>query len=206
MMAGNKNLLLFLLSLSLIAFLSCDTKNQTAIEKNQSGKGIPLRVTQLDVGKVIDENATTFILVRHAEKEKEIKDPGLTEKGIKRAKNLYQVLEKIPIQVIYSTDFHRTKMTVEHTALMRNLDGNVKIYDHRDLEGAAKQMLNDHSKKVVLVSGHSNTTPEMINILTKTEDWQPLSESDYDNLFIISVYENAPAKVQHFKYGEPNHE
>lgn len=195
---------LFLL-FALIAFSSCNKKNKTVLESIQPRlNDTPQRVTNLDADEIIDKNATTFFLVRHAEKLKDSKDPALTEKGIKRTKDLAKVLSNMPIKAIYSSDFRRTKQTVKHLAMMRYMDGNEKIYNHKDLKGAAEEMLRNHSKEAILVSGHSNTTPAMINILTGTDDWQPLSESDYDNLFIVSVYENAPAKVRHFKYGEPN--
>lgn len=196
---------IFLFLTIAIVFCSCDKKTKTAIENIElKSTETPQRITQLDSKEVIDKNATTFILVRHAEKVKGEKDPELTEKGIERADELASVLRNIPISNIYSSDFRRTKLTVQKIAMMRNMDGDVKIYEHRDLEGAANQMMQDHPKGIVLVSGHSNTTPKMINILTKTENWQSLDESDYDNLYLVSVYENAPTKVLHFKYGEPN--
>lgn len=188
-----------------VIFCSCDKKAKTAIENIElKSNEAPQRITQLNVEKVIDENATTFILVRHAEKEKDVKDPELSVKGKARAAALTRLLAPIEFSGYYSTDFRRTKTTALYVATMRYRDQDLKIYDHKDLEGAAKQMLLDHPKGVILVSGHSNTTPRFINILTETEDWQPLSETDYDNLYIVSVYENAPTKVLHFKYGEPN--
>ncbi len=196
--------IIFLL-FALIAFSSCDKKNKTVLESiQQRNDNTPQRVTKLVADDVIDKNATTFFLVRHAEKMKDSSNPALTEKGIKRAKDLEKVLANIPVKAIYTSDFIRTKQTVEHIAMMRYMDGDVKIYNHKDLGGAAEQMISNHPKEVILVSGHSNTTPAMINILTGTDDWQSLSESDYDNLYIVSVYENAPAKVLHFKYGDPN--
>ncbi len=196
---------IFFLLFTLIALSSCDKKNKAVLETIQPrNDNTPQRVTKLDADKIIDKNATTFFLVRHAEKMKESNDPALTEKGIKRANDLQKVLFNIPIKAIYTSDFRRTKQTVEHLAMMRYMAGDVKIYNHRDLGGAAEQMISNHPKGVILVSGHSNSTPTMINILTGTNNWESLSESDYDNLFIVSVYENAPAKVLHFKYGEPN--
>ena len=198
------NKFLFLL-FALIAFSSCDKKNKAVLESIQPrNDNTPHRVTKLVADEIIDKKATTFFLVRHAEKMKDSNNPALTEKGIKRALDLEKVLSNIPIKAIYTSDFLRTKQTVEYMAMMRNMDGDVKIYNHKDLKGAAKEMITNHSKKVILVSGHSNSTPAMINILTGTADWESLSESDYDNLFIVSVYENAPANVLHFKYGEPN--
>lgn len=181
----------------------CDKKNKTIIETIQLRDAQTIqRIISLTESEVVDKNATTFFLVRHAEKTKDSSDPLLTKSGKARAQELARLINSISLDGIYSSDFRRTKLTAEPTALDQNIE--TKFYDHKDLEGAAQQMLNDFPKGKILVSGHSNTTPKMLNILTETNDWSSLSETDYDNFYIVSVYENKAAKVLHFKYGAPN--
>jgi 2,3-bisphosphoglycerate-dependent phosphoglycerate mutase len=55
----------------------------------------------------------------------------------------------------------------------------------------------------VVVLGHSNTVPLLLNILTGTDDFSNLPETQYDNLFIVSVFEKGRSKVVHLKYGKP---
>jgi len=187
--------------LILIAFCSCDKKAKTAIETIQVRNLVEnTHVETLVASQVLKENATTFFLVRHAEKAKDSRDPNLTEAGMKRATDLAQLLKSIPLDGIYSTNFNRTIQTATPVANAKGKE--IQIYNHRDLEAAADKMLTDFPKGNILISGHSNTTPSMVNVLTGTQDYQSLSELTYDHLFIVSVYEKGNADVLVLKYGE----
>ena len=53
---------------------------------------------------------TTFILVRHAEKGKDDpRDPNLNEEGIKRAQALNTLLAQADVAALYSSPYKRTK-------------------------------------------------------------------------------------------------
>ena len=54
-----------------------------------------------------------LIFVRHAEKEKEGKDPHLTKRGMKQAKFLAKKLKKMNIDEFYCSDMNRAKQTSE---------------------------------------------------------------------------------------------
>jgi len=188
--------------LMLIAFWGCDKKAKTVIETIQARNLVEnTHVETLIASQVLKENATTFFLVRHAEKAKDSNDPNLTEAGVKRANDLAQLLKSIPLDGIYSTNFNRTTQTATPVANAKALE--IQIYNHRDLGAAADKMLTDFPKGNILVSGHSNTTPTIVNLLTDTQDYQSLSELTYDHLFIVSVYEKGNADVLLLKYGEP---
>src|ERR1044071_4322900 len=89
---------------------------------------------------------TTFILVRHAEKESVANDPGLSPAGQERAKRLVAILEKQNIDAIYSTNFNRTKNTVKPLADAKGLQ--ITTYDKQpDVTGM---------KGTVVICGHSN--------------------------------------------------
>ena len=82
-------------------------------------------------GPTIKENLTTLILVRHAEKVPDnSSDPVLTDKGKKRAQELAYILAHIPIDLIYSTPYKRTKATVAPVAKNKNLTLNSYIPMH----------------------------------------------------------------------------
>ena len=57
------------------------------------------------------DDITTLILVRHAEKVDDSRDPELSDMGKQRAEKLAQVLGSQSIDAIYSTDYIRTKDT-----------------------------------------------------------------------------------------------
>ncbi|MBN2733177.1 MAG: histidine phosphatase family protein [Balneolaceae bacterium] len=130
---------------------------------------------------------TTFIVVRHAEKADDgTKDPPLNETGIKRAKTLADHLKETNITAIYSTPYKRTMQTVQQIADTKALQ--IKTYDPF-ADSVMVKMLENESGGTVLISGHSNTTPRLVNQLIGEERYQKFDESDYDNLFIITASE-----------------
>ena len=131
------------------------------------------------------QQITTFILVRHAEKVMDgSKDPALAEEGKARAGRLQLFLAKTVVDAVYTTPYKRTRATVEPVALAKG----VAIHEYEpQKEGAIDEMLQQHEGKTILVSGHSNTIPEIANWLTGSKEYSEFSESDYSNLMIVSV-------------------
>lgn len=150
--------------------------------------------------QLLQDTATTFILVRHAEKVREGDNPILNEAGLARAAELSRVLKNIPLSAIYSTNYSRTTQTAEPVAADHQLP--IYIYNASALEAFAAEALEKHHKGVLLVVGHSNTTPDLLNVLTGTNDYTDIPETEYDNLFLVSVFEKGRAQVYHLKYGE----
>ncbi len=146
------------------------------------------------------DTATTFFLVRHAEKASSGSDPILTSKGMARAEQLAKILSKTTLDAVYSSDYNRTRLTAQPTADDQNLP--VTIYEVSDLNGAAADMLSSHKNGTVLVVGHSNTTPEFANVLIGSNDYAQFPDSEYDNLLIVSVYSSGRSEVVWLKFGE----
>jgi broad specificity phosphatase PhoE len=144
------------------------------------------------------QQLTTFILVRHAEKVMDgSKDPSLTEQGQERAGRLQLLLSKTAIDVVYSTPYRRTHATVE--PLAKALGLSVKEYEPRS-EGALELMLKEYAGKTLLVSGHSDTVPAIINWLTGSQ-YKEFDETDYGNIIIVSVTgKGAASKVTWLRY------
>ena len=143
---------------------------------------------------------TTVILVRHAEKGvDEAGDPDLTELGIKRAKELVRVLQDQPIDAIYSTPFKRTRQTVAPLAEAKALE--IEDYNPFKMEEVVDLIANSKGKTLVF-SGHSNTTPALINQIIKEDKFKSLDESDYDNLYIVTFSELGNAKVTVLEFGD----
>ncbi|HTF22132.1 MAG TPA: phosphoglycerate mutase family protein [Chryseolinea sp.] len=131
------------------------------------------------------QQITTFILVRHAEKVMDkSKDPVLTEQGNARARRLQALLEKVSIDAIYTTPYKRTRTTVEPLAQARGLA--LREYEP-EKEAAIDEILLQHAGKTILVSGHSNTIPEIANWLTGSKQYSEFDDTDYGNLMIVSV-------------------
>lgn len=119
-------------------------------------------------------------LVRHAEKEAG-PDPALDADGQARAERLVRQFHDVPLRAIYSTDYRRTRQTVEGIAADHGL--TVRTYDGTDLGGLA-QTLRQRGE-TALVVGHSNTTPEMVRALGGS--YEPMTEAEYDRLYRVSL-------------------
>src|SRR3954466_13054739 len=95
---------------------------------------------------------TTFILVRHAEKEVGSTDPSLSPAGQQRALALTRILEQQKVDAIYSTNFNRTKDTVKPLADTKGI--TIQTYEKEpDIDRLQK------TGGTVVICGHSNTIP-----------------------------------------------
>ena len=133
-----------------------------------------------------DSGITTFYLIRHAEKDRsnpDDADPELNQKGLGRAMHWAEILKDANIDAIYSTDYARTSMTAAPASVKYNID--VQYYDPRALD--LDQFKTDNINKNVLVVGHSNTTPQMANMLLGDEKYEALDDSENGALFIIKI-------------------
>ena len=145
------------------------------------------------------QESTTFILVRHAEKVLDgTSDPGLTTEGKERANNLLALLQKTTITTIYSTNYKRTKMTIEPLTEAKKLE--IDIYDPKNLKEFSSRLLNDDSGGTVVISGHSNTTPALANLLLGEEKFKQFADDDYGNLLILVVDRNNNGKLLHLRF------
>lgn len=144
------------------------------------------------------QEISTFILVRHAEKVvSENRDPELSETGKIRAEKLNNILESVQINAIYTTDFIRTKSTVRPIAESKNI--TPRIYNPSELSAFGDLIVKRHSGETVLVSGHSNTTPALLNVLTGSEEYESLDESEYDWVYIVDLIGIGNTKVKALK-------
>jgi broad specificity phosphatase PhoE len=128
----------------------------------------------------------TVYLVRHAEKELSAdnpKDPPLTKCGELRAESLSTFFEAIDLDVIYSTEYLRTKGTAQPVAQKKEKE--VEYYDPQQLDDFAKLLIKN--KQDVLVVGHSNTTPVLAGLLVG-EALTPFDESIYNRIYQVVLY------------------
>ena len=67
----------------------------------------------------------------------------------------------------------------------------------------ADAVLRTHAGQTVLVAGHSNTVPLLIEALGVSPA-PSLDESDYDDLFVVVVERGGDARLTHLHYGGTN--
>jgi 2,3-bisphosphoglycerate-dependent phosphoglycerate mutase len=142
---------------------------------------------------------TTVVLVRHAEKAGPSGDVQLSDIGVARANELARVLTSVKFDAIYTTPFHRTRNTAAPVAEK----GGVKPVEIT--AGAtyaaemAKIVREKHTGGTVLIVGHSNTTRDVIKALGG--DIPEIVDSQYDDLFIVTLVDGAAVKVLPLRYG-----
>ena len=143
---------------------------------------------------------TTVILVRHAENKSEPNnpDPDLSPEGVARAQELARVFGESGVNAIYATQFKRTQQTV--TPLANRSGVTVSVLDANQTEQLVNRILTDHRGQTVFVAGHNNTVPAIVSALSG-ESYPVIPESEYDNLFIVTIYQFGKAKVLKMKYG-----
>lgn len=127
---------------------------------------------------------TTFYLIRHAEKDRsnpDAIDPELNQDGLGRAMHWAEILNEVALDAIYTTDFERTIMTAAPTSVKKDI--TVQYYDPDTLQ--VEQFLADNLGKNVLVVGHSNSTPELVNKLIGQQKYEAMDDYDNGSLFIV---------------------
>jgi hypothetical protein len=62
-------------------------------------------------------------------------------------------------------------------------------------------ILSNHAGQTVLVIGHSDTVPDIINRLG-AGSVPVIDDSEFDNLFVVKVFSQARASVTRLKYGD----
>lgn len=145
------------------------------------------------------KNKVTVILLRHAEKNAsptaDKVNPDLSPEGKQRAQRLVETLKKYKPDVIYSSDFIRTRLTATPLAEKRKVP--IEIYDHKKLDELAALIMNGKGKRIVVV-GHNTTTPALANLLIKQEKYPALSESEYGKIWVIKIrkYKRKPEKIE----------
>jgi broad specificity phosphatase PhoE len=136
--------------------------------------------------KELEQKTTTYYLIRHAEKDRSDKtnrDPHLTKDGLKRADNWAKVLKDVKFDMVYSTDYNRTKETALPTEKANNVE--LKFYNPSDMQ--IEQFMEASKGKTVLVVGHSNTTPLFTNGLLGEKKHEMIADDNNANLYIVTV-------------------
>jgi phosphohistidine phosphatase SixA len=141
----------------------------------------------------------TVILLRHAEKDisatADKVDPNLSPEGRLRAERLVKEIKKYKPDVIYSSNFQRTRLTATPLAEKRKV--SIEIYDHKKLDELAALIMNGKGKRIVVV-GHNTTTPGLANLLIKQDKYKALDESEYGKIWVIKIrkYKRKPNRIE----------
>lgn len=144
-----------------------------------------------------DGEATTFVLVRHAEKDAG-EDPGLSAAGRERARRLAQLLSHRRVDAVYATAYRRTQETAAPVAGTHRID--VRTYDAgADAKPLAERLRAAHAGGAAVIVGHSNTVPAIAAALCRCEV-APMSEAEYDRLVEVTIAPDGSATLRQSRY------
>jgi phosphohistidine phosphatase SixA len=148
---------------------------------NDLAPGIARQIRAFQAGEPAPA-AATIVFVRHAEKVDQSKDPELSAEGVARAEALARVLRDLPITAVYHTEFRRTAATVAPLCAARGVTPEtVPAADEAEL---VRKLKRAAPGSVVVVCGHSNTVPELIEQLG-VKGAPAFGDAEFDRLLVV---------------------
>jgi broad specificity phosphatase PhoE len=179
-------------------------RRRTFVIRAASLIALPAIVLAASPARQAAETTTTIIVARHGEKAAEPReDPVLSPEGEARALALAEAVRGAGISAIYSTKWKRTQGTARPTSEalkvpVTTFDAPAGERDHG--KAYATELLAKNRGKVVLVVGHSNTVPAILAGLG-IKDAAAIPDSEYDNLYVVTIPEGGAARVVRARYG-----
>lgn len=151
-------------------------------------------------------DATTVVLVRHAEKvtdDPTDRDPDLTDVGRARARALAETLAEADVAAVYVTQYRRTRLTGEPIAERFDAPITARPCCNPDVPtwsaALATEILREHPGETVLVVGHSNTIPDLVAAFSGHHPGS-MTEAEYDRLFVVVAGAGEPRLI-HGRFG-----
>lgn len=147
------------------------------------------------------DEMTTYYFIRHAEKDTsnpQNEDPELTEEGKNRVRIWREVFKEVPLDLVYSSHYKRTRETARPIARDHGLEVvpyNTKKLNDRDFQENTKG-------KTVLVVGHSDLNPEWVNYLIEEEKYSDIPQNESGSVFIVTLSPGGE-KTSHVLYINP---
>lgn len=150
-----------------------------------------------------DRGMVVLYLVRHAETvpppyKENPPNPPLSETGRARAAQLAHLLAAEGISRVFSTEYRRTRETAKPLAKQFGLA--VEPYDPGKLEDFALELRSRPGRHVIV--GHSNTTPQLVELLGG-DPGEPIGvKREFDRLYILTLDGAGKVATMHLRYGE----
>lgn len=145
------------------------------------------------------QQVETIFLVRHADRASNAPDSLLSDRGQERAECLARTLGDAGISQIYATEVRRTQQTAEPLAHKLRLRTKVvaKANTRQLLSG-----LRSEAGKVVLVVGHADTLPGIVEQIGGGKI-APFGEEEYDRMIILPLVGTNAGRATVVRYCEP---
>jgi probable phosphoglycerate mutase len=151
-------------------------------------------------GSIAGHDPLVVFLVRHAEKTDAGQDPRLSSAGQARARALAETLRDAGISYIHSSGYVRTRDTAAPLANQTGLA--VELYDPRNLPALVEKLRATGGRHLVV--GHSNTTPQLAELLTGEAAREIDEAVEFDRVYIVTIPATDPPSRVLLRYGAPN--
>jgi len=130
-------------------------------------------------------------VMRHLHTPAGVSDPDLTAEGMKYAQAVSKSFERDPPSVIYVSSTKRAQQTA--APLAERLKLTPKIYDPRDTPGLIAAVSAETG--TVLIVGHSNTVPDIVEKLGGQRP-ADLTHEDFGDIWHIAGPEKTTTRVR----------
>jgi len=141
---------------------------------------------------------TTYVVVRHAEKVDQSRDPDLSPAGHARAQALARRFADTKVIAAYATDYRRTRQTLGPIANAHSIP--VTLYDAArpaaDFVGTLRAAF---PRGTVVIAGHGNTVPAIVSALCACKS-APMAEDEFDRLSIVRIDASGEARLEVGRY------
>lgn len=142
---------------------------------------------------------TTVILVRHAEKADDSRDPELSAAGQARAELLARMLMHADVRGLLASEFQRTQQTLRPLAEALGLPIRIVPADQPQ-EALAVAVRGNRGHSTVIAS-HSDRIPVLLRELAGVEI-EPIAEDEYNRLYVVTMLDKGKVRVLELRYGE----
>ena len=92
------------------------------------------------------------------------------------------------INAVYSTNYKRTRQT----ALLIAKEQNLEIISYTPKLLITEKFIANNKGKNIVIVGHSNTTPKLVNTLLREKKYEEIPDQDNNDLFIVTLKKNKP--------------
>ena len=187
-----------------VILISCkDDKSADQSLEGQEVKSIQNDVVKFVSGAELDLANDSFpkvyFLIRHAEKDTTSEELNLSEAGTERSYKLADMFRQTRLDAVYTTLFSRSIQTVDSLTQMKAMP--FQPYLNQNMKERFTEMLNRPEEGRVLIVGHSNTVPAIVNFLAEKEIYNRTFEDDeYDNFIVLMRNKSGASIVYKLKY------
>lgn len=151
-------------------------------------------------------STTTIMIVRHAEVEVGVDNPGLSPAGRIRVNELMRVVADVDVtdsvDAVFATRWRRTQETAEPLSL--RLDQPLQIIDLNNLNKVSEILQTEYKGQVVLLVVDAVDIQPLVKELEGSKVLKPIAEGEHDSIYLLSVPWFGKVKTLQFHYGRPS--